>query len=113
MRKMTVARLLTYPVQSVYVSDDIRTRKQPSRAWDYGRIRFFYEQLLAGVVLDPITIDNECYNNQIYPVPILLDGHHRLAAAHLAGVPTICASYGGRLDLLRYLTGTRKTCPEM
>lgn len=111
MRGMTVGRLLKYRAQPVYVSDDERTVKQPPRAWDYGRIRFFYEQLLEGVTLDAIQVDNECGGGRIYPIPILLDGHHRLAASHLAGAQIIQASYGGRVDLLRYLTGARKTCP--
>ena len=111
MQKMTIEKLLTYHAQPVYVSDEARTRKQPTRAWDYGRIRHFYEQLLAGVTLDAIEVDNECNWERIYPIPILLDGHHRLAASHLAGAATILVSYGGRLDLLRYLTGARKTCP--
>jgi len=112
MRKMTVAKLLTYRAQPDYVSDVERTRKRPTRAWDYGRIRHFYERLLAGERLDAIEVDNECDFGKIYPVPVLLDGHHRLAAAHLAGARTIHVSYGGRLDLLRYLTGARRTCPE-
>lgn len=113
MRKMTLAKLLTYPAQPLYVSDEARTRKKPSRAWDYGRIRYFYEQLQADVDLAAIEIDNECsFFGQIYPVPIVLDGHHRLAASHLAGTHFIRASYGGRIDLLRYLTGVRKTCPS-
>jgi hypothetical protein len=111
LRRMTVGKLLTYDVQSEYVSDVTRTRKQPTRAWDYGQIRFFYEALLAGKKLDAIEVDNECEHGRIYPVPVLLDGHHRLAAAHLAGARIILASYGGRVDLLRYLTGARKTCP--
>lgn len=111
MRKMTIEKLLTYPSQPEYVSDEARTRKQPPRAWDYGRIRFFYERLLAGDTLEAILVDNECDYGHIYPVPVLLDGHHRLAAAHLASAPIIPAIYGGRLDLLRYLTGARKTCP--
>jgi hypothetical protein len=111
MRKMTIAKLLMYRAQSVYVSDLARTRKQPTRAWDYGRVRYFYERLLAGETLDAIEVDNECDFGRIYPVPVLLDGHHRLAASHLAGTPIILASYGGRVDLLRYLTGARKTCP--
>lgn len=78
---------------------------------DYGRIRFFYEQLLAGEALDAIEVDNVCIHRHIYPKPIVLDGHHRLAASHLAGAGIILASYGGRVDLLRYLTGARKTCP--
>jgi len=111
MRTMTIEKLLTYPAQPVYISDEARTRKQPTRAWDYGRIRFFYEQLLAGVTLDAINVDNECDHGRIYPEPIVLDGHHRLAASHMAGAKVILANYGGRLDLLRYLTGARKTCP--
>lgn len=111
MRRMTLEKLLTYPAQPVYVCDKARTRKQPTRAWDYGRIRHFYEQLLAGVMLDAIEVDNECNWGRIYPIPVLLDGHHRLAASHLAGTPIILVNYGGRLDLLRYLTGARKTCP--
>lgn len=111
MRNMTIEKLLTYPSQPVYVSDEARTRKQPTRAWDYGRIRHFYEQLLVGVVLDAIEVDNECNWGRIYPIPVLIDGHHRLAASHLAGTSTIPVSYSGRLDLLRYLTGRRKTCP--
>lgn len=111
MRKMTVEKLLTYPAQSVYVSDGARTCKQPPRAWDYGRIRYFYEQLLAGEALDAIDVDNECEWGRIYPIPVVLDGHHRLAASHLAGAPMICVNYGGRIDLLRYLTGRRKSCP--
>ena len=112
MRGMTTAKLLTYRAQPTYVSDAKRTRKQPTRAWDYGRIRFFYEQILAEAALDAIEIDNVCGHGYIYPVPIVLDGHHRLAASHLAGARIILASYGGRIDLLRYLTGARKTCPS-
>jgi hypothetical protein len=111
MRKMTVEKLLTYRTQPVYVSDEARTRKQPPRAWDYGRIRFFYARLLAGETLEPIDVDNHCDWGHVYPEPVLLDGHHRLAASHLAGVPIILANYGGRVDLLRYLIGARKSCP--
>ena len=111
MRAMTIEKLLTYRAQPDYVSDAARTRKRPTLAWDYGRIRFFYERLLAGDPLDAIEVDNVCDHGRIYPEPILLDGHHRLAASHLAGTRIILASYGGRVDLLRYLTGARKTRP--
>ena len=111
MRGMTIVKLLTYRTQPDYVSEKARTRKQPTRAWDYGRIRFFYERLLAGDPLDAIEVDNVCGNGRIYPEPLVLDGHHRLAASHLAGARIILASYGGRVDLLRYLTGARKMCP--
>lgn len=112
MRGMTVAKILTYRAQPDYVSDAERTKKQPTRAWDYGRVRFFYERLLAGEELDPIEVDNVCDHGRIYPEPLLLDGHHRLAASHLANAKTLAANYGGRVDLLRYLTGDRKTCPR-
>ena len=111
LRGMTIGKLITYRAQPIYVSDQTRTVKRPTRSWDYGRIRFFYEQLLAGRKLDAIEVDNECDFGRIYPVPVLIDGHHRLAASHLAGTRIILASYGGRVDLLRYLTGARKTCP--
>ena len=111
MRKMTVAKILRYRAQPDYVCDTERTRKQPPLRWDYGRIRFFYEQLLAGKKLDAIEVDNRCDWGHIYSEPILIDGHHRLAASYLAGARIIFASYSGRVDLLRYLTGARKTCP--
>jgi hypothetical protein len=111
MRGMTITKLLTYPSQPDYVCDWARTRKRPTRAWHYGRIRYFYDRLLIGDVLDAIEVDNECNWGRIYPVPVLLDGHHRLAASHLARASSIFVSYGGRLDLLRYLTGRRRTCP--
>ncbi len=113
MQGMTVAKLLTYRSQPEYVSDEARTIKQPKRAWDYGRIRHFYERLLAGDTLDPIEIDNVCDGGRIYPEPIVNDGHHRLAASHLAGTRFILASYGGRVDLRRYLTGHRSTVPSL
>lgn len=111
MRGMTITKLLRYRAQPGYVSDAERTLKQPTRAWDYGRIRHFYERLLTGEKLDAIEVDNECDHGRIYPVPILLDGHHRLAASYLADAPIILVNYGGRVDLLRYLTGARQTCP--
>jgi hypothetical protein len=111
MREMTVEKLLRYCAQPTYVSDDARTLKRPTRSWDYGRIRHFYEQLMAGKELDAIEVDNRCDYGCIYPEPVLIDGHHRLAASHLAGARIVLASYSGRVDLLRYLTGARKTCP--
>lgn len=112
MRGMTIEKLRAYRAQPVYVSAHARIRKRPTRAWDYGRIRFFYERLQIGETLDAIEVDNVCAFGQIYPEPVVLDGHHRLAASHLAGAPTILANYGGRIDLLRYLTGKSRTCPS-
>ena len=72
-------------------------------------MRFFYEEIRAGQKLDPIVIDNDW---TLSPYPIIDDGHHRLAAHHIAGCRIIRAWYGGRVDLLDYLTGKRKTRPR-
>lgn len=66
---------------------------------------------LRRMQLEAIDIDNRCDYGHIYPEPVLLDGHHRLAASHLASASIILANYGGRVDLLRYLIGARKSCP--
>jgi hypothetical protein len=42
---------------------------------------------------------------------MLLDGHHRLCGACLSFQEWVPALYSGRLDLLNYLTGKRKTAP--
>jgi hypothetical protein len=112
MRGMTPEKIRRYPVQAEYVSDDERTWTQPPRRWDYGRIRYFYDLLNAGGSVDPIDVDNVCEGSCVYPELALLDGHHRLAGAYLAKVKTIPAHYGGRSDLLKYLTGKSRRCPE-
>lgn len=80
--------------------------------YHYGRIRFFVERLQGGYTLDPLEVDNRCSRYSILPEPILLDGHHRLAALILAGTESIKVNYGGRLDVLRYLQGKRKNPPQ-
>lgn len=80
-------------------------------AYDHGRVRYFADQLNLGVELDPIEIDNDCGHQCIYPVPLVLDGHHRLWAYNLVGREHIPATYGGRLDVLDYLTGRRAQLP--
>jgi hypothetical protein len=52
MREMTGQKLLKHHVQPIYVCDHARAVKQPTLSGHYGRIRFFYEQLLAGDALD-------------------------------------------------------------
>jgi hypothetical protein len=100
--------LQKYPAVHEFVPEDKRTNLPD--AWDLGRVRHFYELLRAGKSIDPIDVDNECHNGFIYPVPIVLDGHHRLVAAALARA-RIPVHYGGRIDLLDYLTGKRRTAP--
>jgi len=87
-----------------------QTRRGPK--YHQGRIHYFMQCLKDGVELDPITIDNDCGNNLILPVPVVADGNHRLIAHVLMGKPLIRAHYDGRVDLLRYLEGKRKTPPR-
>jgi len=102
-------RQLTGRLQQ-YLSDD----RYDERGYSYhhARIRFFLAQLRDGKPLDPIELDNQCHYNCVDPFPVLLDGHHRFAALILAGVPKLAAHYGGRMDLLRYLQGRRKSPPQ-
>lgn len=76
-----------------------------------GRALYFAELLAAGEAVDPISIDCECWGRTIYPVPVLLDGYHRLAGALLARAEKLPATFGGRVDLRDYLTGRRRTRP--
>jgi hypothetical protein len=107
--KLTVPGLLSFKPEAEYLPDESRV---VTDTWHFGRVRFFYDAILAGKVLDPITIDNVCDRGRIYPQPIVLDGHHRLAASFMATARTIPAWYGGRVDLLNYLMGRRETCPS-
>ena len=66
------------------------------------RIRYLAD---APELHDPIEVDNECDRNHILPIPIILDGHHRLFAHAWLGLETIEVKYGGRLDVLDYLKG--------
>lgn len=95
---------------------DPATRYQPysrrTRRYHFGRVRYFTELLLLGEKLDPIVVDNACWNLRVLPIPVVLDGYHRLCAAILVGKQTIRASYSGRIDVLRWLEGKRKKCPE-
>lgn len=61
---------------------------------------------------DPLQMDNDCFNGCIYPIPVILDGWHRFFAHRFLGMDKIPVSYSGRIDLLRYLTGKRKTAPS-
>jgi hypothetical protein len=107
--KIALTRLLGHRPASQYRDDMTRIVDE---AWHVSRVRFFYDELLAGRSLDPISLDNVCNRGHIYPEPIVLDGHHRLAASILADARIILAWYGGRTDLRDYLTGRRHRCPD-
>lgn len=80
--------------------------------YDIGRVRYFKDAFIRNEPVDPISIDCLCANSHVYPYPVLLDGHHRLCGAILARAVWIPATFGGRVDLLRYLQGKRKTAPQ-
>ncbi len=94
------------------ISTFLSESKRPdNKKWHFGRVKHFLDRLSRGDVLEPIVIDNECGGGHIYPIPILIDGHHRTVASKIFGCKTIPASYSGRIDLLEYLTGTRARAP--
>lgn len=88
-----------------------RVEDRRGLAYHQRRIRYFVDLLRAGQELDPISVDNACNGMHIYPIPVLLDGNHRLIASIIEKRETIPAHYGGRIDLLRYLEGKRKSLP--
>lgn len=95
-----------YHEQPMYLADHDPVRDD--ERYHIGRILYFVR---TGIP-DPIEIDNVCSGNRIQPVPILLDGHHRLYAAILRRDETIPCRYGGRVDLLEWLTGASDRMPE-
>jgi hypothetical protein len=101
----------SWAVVSHFGLDSSFQKSTRTRAYHYGRIRYFKLLLLQETKIDPIVVDNYCFDSHILPQLVLLDGNHRLAAAFLAGVKKVPASYGGRTDLLSYLKGRRKTPP--
>ncbi len=114
-------RLVTRTELLLHSPRGSRDRAQGFRAapnlssWHIGRVRFFYDEIQKGRSLDPISIsDAKILIEQSYRYkPILLDGHHRLAASHIAGVPSISAHFTGRQELLEYLTGQSDEAPAI
>ena len=98
---------LTWKMNLDRVVPVTRFRSEEYRTPHYhsGRVRYWVEMILQGEEIPPLLIDNHCEGLTIYAEPILLDGHHRFAAAILTGQRTLPISYGGRVDLLRYLKG--------
>lgn len=82
----------------------------PSRQWHAARILWMTQNPES--LTDPIELDNHCHMGRIYPVPEITDGWHRLYAHKYLGSKKIPALYGGRADLLDYLSGKTDKCPE-
>lgn len=82
-------------------------------AWHIGRILYFINHPKE---IRDIEIDNLCDGNYIFPVPTIVDGNHRFMAAmwlHDQGeIDKVHCRYGGRTDLLDYLTGKTNVCPD-
>ncbi|MED2945384.1 hypothetical protein P4284_23755 [Bacillus swezeyi] len=51
-----------------------------------------------------IQLDNEIFNDYILPKPIIVDGNHRMFAALHLNFKYVHCRYGGRKDVLDYLT---------
>lgn len=81
--------------------------------WHLGRILYFINRPDE---IRNIEIDNMCSEGYINPYPVIIDGNHRFYAAmwlHDRGeMDKIHCLYGGRQDVLDYLTGKSDICPE-
>jgi hypothetical protein len=87
--------------------------KQRDLGYHYGRVRYFAERFRLGwKSVDAIEVDNETANDRVLPLAVVLDGHHRMCGALVAGVKRMRVSYGGRIDVLRYLQGRTDVTPE-
>lgn len=80
--------------------------------WHIGRVIYFINHPEE---IRDIEIDNLCIDNYILPSPIIVDGNHRFMAAMWLSdrglKQKIHCRYGGRLDLLDYLSGKSDECP--
>lgn len=77
-----------------------------STQWHIGRILYFINHPEE---IKDIELDNYCDNGFIYPEPIIVDGNHRFMAAlwlrKQCTMDKVHCRYGGREDILDYLTG--------
>lgn len=84
-----------------------------STKWHIGRVLYFINH--PDEIRD-IEIDNLYSGSYIFPVPKIIDGNHRFMAAswlyNHGKMNKVHCRYGGRLDLLEYLTGQTNECPE-
>ncbi len=90
---------------------------RPSEArtteWHIRRIIYFINHPEE---IRDIGLDNFCYEDYIFPIPVIEDGNHRILAAMWLNehgkMEKVHCLYGGRLDLLDYLTGKIDECPD-
>lgn len=88
-------------------------QKTKSTEWHIRRILYF---IFHPQEIKDIDIDNVCYEGYIFPAPTIVDGNHRFMAAmwlnNHGKMNKVHCTYGGRLDVLDYLTGETDICPE-
>lgn len=85
--------------------EPIEYERDRTEAYHLGRIAYFVREIRKGHPIDPVEVDNACFGNSISSSPILVDGHHRLAAALLLKRERVEVSYSGRVDVLEWLRG--------
>lgn len=87
------------------------SRRRQTTAYDYGRIRWFMEQIESGQPIDPIEVETEWMHSGAPNGLEIYDGHHRFMAAVFLRRRRIPATVGGLVDLKEWLTGERRRWP--
>lgn len=85
--------------------------RSPDEAWHYGRIAHFVNEIRKGNKLDEIIVDMNWFGISCTGIAVI-DGHHRLCAADIAGAERIPASVGGIVDIIQWLAGIHDNAPE-
>lgn len=75
------------------------------------RIRYFIEKLESGNSVDAIQVGNDSSEYSPHPVPVVLDGHHRLIAYRYLRRRRALVSYTGCPKLYQYLIGSVPSYP--
>lgn len=78
---------------------------------DYHIARIIYFMDHPDEIKD-VEVDNPCIDGGILPGCAIVDGHHRLAAAIILNLDYIDVNYGGREDVLKYISGEIDICPD-
>lgn len=80
--------------------------------YDARRIRALVNELESGTAdWPPIEVDCEWFNSR--PArPVIIDGHHRLAAALITRTQRIKANCGGPVDMIEWLEGKTRKLPK-
>lgn len=84
-----------------------------SKEWHISRIIYFINH--PNEIKD-IELESLCSGGYMFPAPYIYDGNHRFMAAmwlhQQDKMDKVHCYYGGRLDVLDYLTGKIEECPD-